>query len=111
MFLFDLIHALRATARAGNRIPKPHFELRIMMKATVYVTVKPSVLDPQGEAVRKAMHSLGMKCIDSARVGKFIELEISGDDMEATRAKLDELSRDLLSNPVIENYRIQLDKV
>jgi phosphoribosylformylglycinamidine synthase len=79
-----------------------------MMKATVHVTLKPSVLDPQGEAIRKAIHGLGMECVESVRIGKFIELEISGSDAAKTRAKLEEVCRDLLSNPVIENYTLDL---
>ena len=80
------------------------------MKATVVVTPKKSVLDPQGEAVRRAIHGLGMECVQAARIGKIIELEISGTDLEKTRAKLEEISRDLLSNPVIEDFNIELKK-
>lgn len=78
------------------------------MKATVIVTPKKSVLDPQGEAVRKAIHGLGMECVEEVRIGRFIELEISGNDLEKTKAKLDEVAKDLLSNPVIEDYRIEI---
>jgi phosphoribosylformylglycinamidine synthase subunit PurS len=78
------------------------------MKAEVYVTLKPSVLDPQGEAVRKAIHGMGMECVKSARIGKYIELEIDGTNLEKTKSKLDEVCHDLLSNPVIENYRVEI---
>lgn len=80
----------------------------LFMKATVIVTPKKSVLDPQGEAVRKAMHGLGMECVESVRIGRFIELEISGEDLAKTRAKLEQMAQDLLSNPVIEDYKIDL---
>jgi len=79
------------------------------MIARIIVTPKKSVLDPQGEAVRRAIHTLGMDCVTSTRVGKYIELEISGSNVAATRAKLEEISRDLLSNPVVEDYHIELD--
>lgn len=79
------------------------------MKAIVTVMPKKTVLDPQGEAVRKAIHGLGMSCVSSARIGKSIELEIDGSDLEKTRSKLEEISRDLLSNPVIEDFEIRLD--
>jgi len=79
------------------------------MIARIIVTPKKSVLDPQGEAVRRAIHTLGMDCVTSTRVGKYIELEISGSNLPATRAKLEEISRDLLSNPVVEDYHIELD--
>ncbi|MGF1678952.1 MAG: phosphoribosylformylglycinamidine synthase subunit PurS [Candidatus Methylacidiphilales bacterium] len=78
------------------------------MKAVVTVTPKTSVLDPQGEAVRKAIHNLGMECVSAVRIGKHIELEIEGNDLEKTRSKLENIARDLLSNPVIEDYRIEL---
>lgn len=78
------------------------------MKAIVTVTPKKTVLDPQGEAVQNAIHGLGMDCVTSTRIGKIIELEISGNDAEKTRQKLEEISHDLLSNPVIEDYEIQL---
>ena len=78
------------------------------MKAIVTVTPKKSILDPQGEAVRKAIHHLGMGCVESVRVGKHIELDISGTDVEKTRAKLDQVAKDLLSNPVIEDYQIEI---
>jgi phosphoribosylformylglycinamidine synthase subunit PurS len=79
------------------------------MKATVIVTPKKSVLDPQGEAVRKAIHGLGMECVEAVRIGRIIELEISGSDLVKTKAKLEEVAKDLLSNPVIEDYQIQLN--
>jgi phosphoribosylformylglycinamidine synthase len=78
------------------------------MKATVIVLPKKSVLDPQGEAVRKAIVGLGMDCIASARIGKFIELEITGQNVEMTRTKLDQICKDLLSNPVIEDYQLAI---
>jgi phosphoribosylformylglycinamidine synthase len=78
------------------------------MKATVIVTPKKSVLDPQGEAVRKAIHGLGMECVENVRIGRIIELEISGSDAAKTKAKLEEVAKDLLSNPVIEDYSIEL---
>ena len=79
------------------------------MIARIIVTPKKSVLDPQGEAVRRAIHTLGMDCVTSTRVGKYIELEISGSNDAATRAKLEEISRDLLSNPVVEDYHLELE--
>jgi phosphoribosylformylglycinamidine synthase PurS subunit len=78
------------------------------MKAIVTVTPKKSILDPQGDAVRKAIHQLGMECVESVRVGKHIELDISGTNLEKTREKLDQVAKELLSNPVIEDYKIDL---
>lgn len=78
------------------------------MKAEIYVTLKPSVLDPQGEAVKKAIHGMGMDGVKSARIGKYIEFEIDSKNLEKTKSKLDEICHDLLSNPVIENYRVEI---
>lgn len=80
------------------------------MKAIVTVTPKQSILDPQGEAVRTAMHHAGMDCVRSVRVGKHIEIDIDGQDLDKTRRKLEELAKDLLSNPVIEDYSIELSQ-
>ncbi|MDX2227281.1 MAG: phosphoribosylformylglycinamidine synthase subunit PurS [Verrucomicrobiae bacterium] len=79
------------------------------MKATVIVTPKKTVLDPQGVAVRNAIHHLGMDCVEKVHVGKFIELEISGSDVAKTQARLEEIARDLLSNPVIEDFKVQIN--
>jgi phosphoribosylformylglycinamidine synthase subunit PurS len=75
-----------------------------LMKVQVVVMPKRSVLDPQGVAVRNALKDLGLDTVDSVRVGKFLELEFN---TPPDQAKLDEVCRDLLSNPVIEDYTIR----
>ena len=65
---------------------------------------KPSVLDPQGAATAEAMKHLGLQDVGRVRVGKTIEIELSG---AANDAKLHEIARDLLSNPVIEDYQLE----
>ena len=77
------------------------------MKATIVVTPKATVLDPQGAAVRDAMQHLGMPEVQSVRIGKFMEIELEGDGSEVEK-RLHTLCRDLLSNPVIEDYRLEL---
>lgn len=77
------------------------------MKATVTVLPKQSVLDPQGVAVRDAIHHHGLPAVKNARVGKVIELELDGTE---TEAQLHEVCRDLLSNPVIEDYRLEIQR-
>ncbi|MEK0450114.1 MAG: hypothetical protein RL088_2382 [Verrucomicrobiota bacterium] len=74
------------------------------MKAKVIVMPKQSILDPQGVAVRDAMRHHGLPGVKSARVGKVIELELDG----TTEAQLHEIARDMLSNPVVEDYTIQI---
>ena len=78
------------------------------MKARVHVTLKNGVLDPQGEAVRHALGSLGFDGVGEVRMGKVIELEIAGADADAARASVDAMCRALLANTVIENYRVEI---
>ncbi len=77
------------------------------MKAKVIVMPKQTVLDPQGVAVRNAIHHHGLGAVKTARVGKFIELELGGAE---TEAELHALCRDLLSNPVIEDYELTVER-
>lgn len=76
------------------------------MKATVIVMPKKSVLDPQGVAVRDAMQHHGMPAVKGVRIGKFMEIEL--EDGGGGEAQLHEICRDLLSNPVIEDYRLEI---
>jgi phosphoribosylformylglycinamidine synthase len=76
------------------------------MKVNVIVTPKAAVLDPQGAAVREAMQHLGMPEVRDVRIGKFLEIELDG-DAAALEPRLRDLCRDLLSNPVIEDYRVE----
>jgi len=75
------------------------------MRATVTVMPKKSVLDPQGVAVRDAMRHQGMPEVSSVRIGKFMEIEVENAD----EGKLHEICRDLLSNPVIEDYELRVE--
>ena len=81
------------------------------MKARVIVMPKQAVLDPQGNAVRDALHHLGLPAASAVRVGKFMEIDLADDqggDRAALEDRLHALCRDLLSNPVIEDYRLEL---
>lgn len=81
-----------------------------MFKVKVYVTLKEGVLDPQGNAVKGALHSMDYKEVDSVRIGKYMELMIEdkNDDIDA---KVEEMCHRLLANPVIENYRYEVEEV
>ena len=79
---------------------------REMMKAKVIVMPKGAVLDPQGNAVRDAMRHLGMPEVRSVRIGKYMEIDIDGQNRDV-EPRLHHLCRDLLSNPVIEDYALQ----
>jgi phosphoribosylformylglycinamidine synthase subunit PurS len=76
-----------------------------VMNARVIVMPKAAVLDPQGNAVRDAMRHLGMPEVRSVRIGKYMEIEIEGQNGEL-ESRLHQLCRDLLSNPVIEDYEL-----
>ena len=76
------------------------------MKVNVIVTPKAAVLDPQGAAVREAMQHLGMPEVRSVRIGKFLEIDVDGNEAEL-EPRLRDLCRDLLSNPVIEDYELR----
>jgi phosphoribosylformylglycinamidine synthase subunit PurS len=75
------------------------------MKVNVVVTPKAAVLDPQGAAVRDAMQHLGMPEVRSVRIGKFLEIEVD-DEVANLGPRLNDLCRDLLSNPVIEDFQV-----
>ena len=76
------------------------------MNARVIVMPKSAVLDPQGNAVRDAMRHLGMPEVRSVRIGKYMEIEIEGQNGGELETRLHQLCRDLLSNPVIEDYEL-----
>jgi phosphoribosylformylglycinamidine synthase subunit PurS len=78
------------------------------MKARVYVTMKPSVLDAQGQAVRTALQSMGHSMVQDVRQGKYFELDLNATDRAAAATELEQISHDILSNPVIEQYRVEI---
>jgi phosphoribosylformylglycinamidine synthase len=74
----------------------------------VYVTLKPSVFDPQGRVVADALSSLGYEDVKDVRQGKFFDLELSDTDPAAARTRVTEMADRLLANPVIESYRVEV---
>jgi phosphoribosylformylglycinamidine synthase len=78
------------------------------MKAIVTVMLKNGVLDPQGEAVRRALGSLGFEGVEGVRQGKVIELEIAQTDRSAAEAEVRQMCEKLLANTVIESYRVEI---
>ena len=79
------------------------------MKATVLVRPKAGILDPQGEAVEQSLRQLGFP-VAEARVGRVVDLEVDARDAEAAREALDRMCRQLLANPLIESYEIEVDE-
>jgi phosphoribosylformylglycinamidine synthase PurS subunit len=74
------------------------------MKARIFVTLKPGVLDPQGKAIHHALSGLGFAGVNDVRAGKVIELDLAEDTSDAA---IEDMCRQLLANTVIENYRIE----
>jgi phosphoribosylformylglycinamidine synthase PurS subunit len=78
-----------------------------LYRARVLVSLRPSVLDPAGEATRAAAGRLGVSAIQRLRIGKAVEVELEADSLDGARAQLELLSDRLLANPVIENWALE----
>jgi len=78
------------------------------MKARVFVTLKPSVFDPQGNTITEALHQMGYSGVEDVRQGKYFELTLPGKSEDEARALASEVAHRLLANPVIESYRIEV---
>ena len=79
------------------------------MKARVFVTLKPSVFDPQGQTIADALRSMGYSGVGDVRQGKYFELEVNSGSADEARALASEVADKLLANPVIESYRVEID--
>ena len=80
-----------------------------MPKARVYVTLKKSVFDPQGRTIHDALVGLGYAGVKDVRQGKFFEVDLDGLPVEKARETAEEIARKVLSNPVIESYRVEVE--
>lgn len=78
-------------------------------KAEIHVTLKRTVNDPQGLAIRGGLHSLGYESVESVRAGKFIEVWLEADSPEEAQRQANEMSDQLLANPVIEDYSVAIE--
>ncbi|NQW02845.1 MAG: phosphoribosylformylglycinamidine synthase subunit PurS [Acidobacteria bacterium] len=79
------------------------------MRARVFVTLKPSVFDPQGRTIVEALHSLGHTEVGDVRQGKYFELDLNVESAAAAEALATEVSQQVLANPVIESFRLEVD--
>ncbi len=82
-----------------------------MLEARIHVTLKKSVLDPQGDTVKSGLASLGFTTVEDCRIGKFMVLKLSETDAAAAKTQVDEMCRKLLANPVIEDYVFEIGEV
>ncbi len=81
-----------------------------MYLAKVYVTLKPTVNDPQGLTIAGGLHSLGFGTVKSVRAGKYMEIKLDETDRSLAQTKVQEMCRKLLANPIIENFRFDLEE-
>jgi phosphoribosylformylglycinamidine synthase subunit PurS len=79
------------------------------MKAKIIITPKKAVVDPQGKTVQSALAHMGYAGIGAVHVGKYLEIELTGADKELARRQLDEACHKFLSNPIIEDYKLELE--
>jgi phosphoribosylformylglycinamidine synthase PurS subunit len=80
-----------------------------MYLAKVYITLKPTVNDPQGLTIRGALHTLGFSAVQEVRAGKYIEIKIAASDLEKARGEVQDMCKKLLANTVIENFHFELE--
>ena len=79
------------------------------MKAKIIITPKKAVVDPQGKTVQSALAHMGYKGVGAVHVGKYLEIELTGTDKEIARKQIDDACHRILSNPVIEDYRFEIE--
>ena len=81
-----------------------------MFLAKVYISLKPSVNDPQGLTIRGGLHQLGFDSVLGVRAGKYMEIQMDEEDEEEARERVSEMCRQLLANPIIEDFRFDLEQ-
>jgi phosphoribosylformylglycinamidine synthase PurS subunit len=89
-------------------VSKQDQPLRKFMKAKIIVTPKKAVLDPQGKTVQNALDHMGYKAVQAVHVGKYLEVELSGSDKAAARQEMETACRKFLTNPVIEDFALEI---
>ena len=80
-----------------------------MLTAKIYVTLKPGVLDAQGDTVKSALETLGFSGVEAVRIGKFMEVTLNSSTKDQAEAQVKDMCRRLLANPVIEDYTFELE--
>lgn len=78
------------------------------MKAKIHVTLKNGVLDPQGDAIKNSLKNLGLNEINKVKQGKYFEIELNENDREKAKDIIEKACQEMLSNPVIENYKYEI---
>ncbi|AZP05351.1 phosphoribosylformylglycinamidine synthase subunit PurS [Jeotgalibaca ciconiae] len=81
-----------------------------MFLAKVFITYKESILDPKGEAVKKAIHQLDYQSVESVRMGKYFEIEVNESDLSQVEKIIESISDQLLANVIMESYRYEIEE-
>jgi len=81
-----------------------------MMRVKIFISFKDGVLDPQGKAVERSLHSLGYEEVRDVRMGKYLEIEVEASSRQSAEARAREMCDKLLANPVIEDYRFEIQE-
>jgi len=79
------------------------------MRIKIFVSLKSGVLDPQGKAIERSLHTLGYTEVQDVRMGKYLELNVAASSHEAAASRIREMCEKLLANPVIEDYRFEIE--
>jgi phosphoribosylformylglycinamidine synthase PurS subunit len=82
-----------------------------MFKATIFITLRPSILDPKGKASHHALQSLGMSEVKGVRMGKLVEMDIDADSEESAKGIVTDACNKLLANTVMEDFRFEIKKI
>ena len=82
-----------------------------MFLAKVYITLKPTVNDPQGLTIKGGLHTLGFESVNSVRAGKYMEIQVNEEDRLIAEEQVREMCRKLLANPVTEDFRFDLERI
>ncbi len=82
-----------------------------MFLAKVYITLKPSVNDPQGLTIKGGLHTLGFDSVESVRAGKYMEIKLNGSGRSEAEKKVTEMCQKLLANPIIEDFRFEIEAI
>ncbi|MCL0048040.1 phosphoribosylformylglycinamidine synthase subunit PurS [Dehalococcoidia bacterium] len=82
-----------------------------MYLAKVYVTLKPTVNDPQGLTIKGGLHTLGFNSVESVRAGKYLQIKLNGSDRADAEEQVREMCQKLLANPIIEDFSFELEEI
>jgi len=81
-----------------------------MTKARIYITLKKTIMDAQGQTVQRGLHNLGYAEVKNLRIGKYLEMELNGGNPAGVKGRVEEMCARLLANPIIEDFRVEIEE-